>query len=457
MQGSLKSSKSTSCALAGKTARACESCLKRRARWYCASDDAFLCHVCDTSVHLANKLASRHKRVRLETGSLKHTRTQTTPSIPNPNFHSTLSPSTLPPWQGGFTRKPRTPRYPKKSSNYNQRNNNPVVPEIGSDNEGEVSKEDDQLIFSVPVFDPFEINGSEVDHHQNEFCGNFGGLDFEAEFGISLIGFDDQLGRDDDDDDDENKWSGVPGFLPSDAELAEFAADVETLLTDGDEEGRMRGILPLLDDHKVEMNLYDDDECCYGMKVEDESVVSSCWGLDFDMKCSDDKAAVAMVAAVVEEKPERWPVESGGIGVDHKRKIFLRLNYDGVIDEWGSKGLPWTSGCRPELNAVDGWPDCTGGVGPSEVEMGEGRHVVGGDGGREARVMRYREKRKSRLFSKKIRYEVRKLNAEKRPRLKGRFVKRTTAISSSNYNNNISSSSSKTPIGAHRTFPYLKV
>jgi hypothetical protein len=52
---------------------------------------------------------------------------------------------------------------------------------------------------------------------------------------------------------------------------------------------------------------------------------------------------------------------------------------------------------------------------------------MGMDGGREARVSRYREKRRARLFSKKIRYEVRKLNAEKRPRMKGRFVKRATA------------------------------
>ncbi|KAJ0630026.1 putative transcription factor C2C2-CO-like family [Helianthus annuus] len=49
------------------------------------------------------------------------------------------------------------------------------------------------------------------------------------------------------------------------------------------------------------------------------------------------------------------------------------------------------------------------------------------DGGREARVSRYREKRRTRLFSKKIRYEVRKLNAEKRPRMKGRFVKRSSS------------------------------
>ena len=54
------------------------------------------------------------------------------------------------------------------------------------------------------------------------------------------------------------------------------------------------------------------------------------------------------------------------------------------------------------------------------------------DGGREARVSRYREKRRTRLFSKKIRYEVRKLNAEKRPRIKGRFVKRANFVAAIN-------------------------
>lgn len=48
-------------------------------------------------------------------------------------------------------------------------------------------------------------------------------------------------------------------------------------------------------------------------------------------------------------------------------------------------------------------------------------------GSREASVMRFKEKRRSRLFSKRIRYEVRKLNAEKRPRMKGRFVKKNSS------------------------------
>lgn len=43
---------------------------------------------------------------------------------------------------------------------------------------------------------------------------------------------------------------------------------------------------------------------------------------------------------------------------------------------------------------------------------------------REARVLRYREKKKMRKFEKTIRYASRKAYAEKRPRIKGRFAKK---------------------------------
>ncbi|KAL4311815.1 hypothetical protein GQ457_01G036880 [Hibiscus cannabinus] len=46
---------------------------------------------------------------------------------------------------------------------------------------------------------------------------------------------------------------------------------------------------------------------------------------------------------------------------------------------------------------------------------------------REARVLRYREKKKTRKFEKAIRYASRKAYAEMRPRIKGRFAKRTEA------------------------------
>ncbi|OIV90182.1 hypothetical protein TanjilG_01378 [Lupinus angustifolius] len=44
---------------------------------------------------------------------------------------------------------------------------------------------------------------------------------------------------------------------------------------------------------------------------------------------------------------------------------------------------------------------------------------------REAKVLRYREKKKTRKFEKKIMYASRKAYAETRPRIKGRFVKET--------------------------------
>ncbi|KAL2489899.1 CONSTANS-like 4 [Forsythia ovata] len=44
---------------------------------------------------------------------------------------------------------------------------------------------------------------------------------------------------------------------------------------------------------------------------------------------------------------------------------------------------------------------------------------------REARVLRYREKRKNRKFEKTIRYASRKAYAETRPRIKGRFARRS--------------------------------
>ncbi len=42
---------------------------------------------------------------------------------------------------------------------------------------------------------------------------------------------------------------------------------------------------------------------------------------------------------------------------------------------------------------------------------------------RQASLRRYREKKARRSFSKTIRYQMRKVNADRRPRIKGRFVK----------------------------------
>ncbi|KAI5077613.1 hypothetical protein GOP47_0007437 [Adiantum capillus-veneris] len=119
-----------------------------------------------------------------------------------------------------------------------------------------------------------------------------------------------------------------------------------------------------------------------------------------------------------------------------KRPLSLHLDYEDVINSWSDRGSLWMDGQRPQIvpdvNFLDhGFTEC-GMVMVAESscnnsmcsQAGQVPSLVVVDKGREARVLRYKEKRRTRLFSKRIRYEVRKLNAERRPRMKGRFVKR---------------------------------
>ncbi|KAK1314209.1 Protein CHLOROPLAST IMPORT APPARATUS 2 [Acorus calamus] len=121
------------------------------------------------------------------------------------------------------------------------------------------------------------------------------------------------------------------------------------------------------------------------------------------------------------------------------RALSLKLDYKEIIDAWSDRGSLYIDGEGPQTvpvyeggSAASGGADVFMDVGytkncalwsvpemTTDVYPPEEKSVL-----REARVLRYKEKRQSRLFPKKIRYEVRKLNAEKRPRLKGRFVKR---------------------------------
>ncbi|KAK8494251.1 hypothetical protein V6N11_029860 [Hibiscus sabdariffa] len=102
---------------------------------------------------------------------------------------------------------------------------------------------------------------------------------------------------------------------------------------------------------------------------------------------------------------------------DEKRaSLNLNLNYQDVLDAWSDRGPLWADDCSIST------PTNGNGYYMGEVPMMEVEERTR----REASVLRYKEKRQTRLFCKKIRYQVRKLNADKRPRLKGRFVKRVS-------------------------------
>ncbi|CAN4086715.1 unnamed protein product [Withania somnifera] len=370
----------TANAIGGKTARACDGCLSKRARWFCPADDAFLCQSCDVSVHSANQLASRHERVRLETSSNK----------------STVEKTHQPAWQQGFTRKARTPRNGKKTQlGQLKKGAENRVPEIGSEenspDENEFENEE-QLLYQVPVFDPFEA----------ELCtetANVTGLDI-------LLNSEDAC-------DDLN----LPEFLSSNIELA----DVESLL------GEDFGVIIQEEDNTKAVKIEVEDEemrAVVACHLDPELYMARealKWNFDEYYEETVEQKVLAATEFVASAECSK---------ADEKRRLLLRLNHEAVIRAWPDHSSPWTNGIRPHFNSDDCWPNFLESCGGGQQYGG---HVTSGDGGREARVSRYREKRRTRLFSKKIRYQVRKLNAEKRPRLKGRFIKRTSSTFSVPY------------------------
>nr|AQQ11853.1 constans-like protein [Phyllostachys edulis] len=402
-------------AMGGKAARACDGCLRRRARWYCAADDAFLCQGCDSSVHSANPLARRHERLRLR---------QLSPLLPPSAGAASRArrggDEVVPAW---FKRKARTPRSHAKS--VEQLLSRPlVVPEgaVGDSPEerkceGEI--EEEELLYRVPIFDPTLA----------EFCSP-PPLEDVAAAGSCY----NENGA----VENPTKPAVTPpqmqffpdSFGPTDAELREFAADMEALLGRGLDDGNEEDSF-----YMETLGLIEPTEADGG-RVKQETDVKArgmlACGLELEPEASGEMLDINFNYGSPQATPDEKAASTDG-STDAQflqRSLALSLNYEAIIASWGSS--PWTDGERPHVKLEDCWPHDYSGVWMVGGVVGHGGDEVGMprlgmDGGREARVTRYREKRRTRLFSKKIRYEVRKLNAEKRPRMKGRFVKRATA------------------------------
>lgn len=126
------------------------------------------------------------------------------------------------------------------------------------------------------------------------------------------------------------------------------------------------------------------------------------------------KKKVEKEKQVAESKVSELPAkEESPIPKANSGELLLKLQYDDVLNAWSDKGSPFLD----ESLAPDGQGN--------DVSARLAQIDLFSDGGlREASVLRYKEKRRTRLFSKKIRYQVRKVNADRRPRMKGRFVRR---------------------------------
>ncbi|CAA7398693.1 unnamed protein product [Spirodela intermedia] len=112
------------------------------------------------------------------------------------------------------------------------------------------------------------------------------------------------------------------------------------------------------------------------------------------------------------------PVQSDGRKVVAAAQPLVFAADDGFIDmdSGGPKPLYGGDAATPSAEEIEA-------VETSEDGGGWAAPLVAGAVDREARVMRYREKRRNRRFEKIIRYASRKAYAESRHRVKGRFVK----------------------------------
>ncbi|KAK4759830.1 hypothetical protein SAY87_022961 [Trapa incisa] len=91
-----------------------------------------------------------------------------------------------------------------------------------------------------------------------------------------------------------------------------------------------------------------------------------------------------------------------------KLELLLKLDYDGILRAWSGQGSPFSSeGTDSDEQGMD-----------ATARLAQIDLFPEAGGVREASVQRYKEKRQTRLYSKKIRYEVRKVNADQRPRMK---------------------------------------
>ncbi|CAN4103765.1 unnamed protein product [Withania somnifera] len=91
-----------------------------------------------------------------------------------------------------------------------------------------------------------------------------------------------------------------------------------------------------------------------------------------------------------------------------KSGLLLKLNFDNVLNAWSDRELPFS----------DEMPGSEAAGNDVQVRLAQIDLFSENGGIREASVLRYKEKRRTRLFSKKIRYQVRKVNADRRPRMK---------------------------------------
>ncbi|CAM6039706.1 unnamed protein product [Sphagnum compactum] len=369
----------TAMAIAGRASRACDVCGIQRARWYCAADEAYLCAKCDTTVHGANALALRHDRVRL---ALHGVPLQKSSSLKRSSSSSAVV---------------VVSEHSKKGSAAAASASRPAAAAIvvlTTDAEKQLLEAQTRTAPTSAVLDSTPLNDDADQFLVPDCLDNYCGLDD----------------------------SGV-----------EICCDVDGTISLVVEEDS-----PVV--KKEEGDQEEEEEKISAVEEEDEFKLFS--SKDLLLTSKDSGGGSTEFESTDFGSTDFGSPDFEALSEEDLRQLpSLRLDYEDVLNAWSDRGAFWMDPQRARLLNSD---DSNAAAARMEV-LGMTVPVMSADGeaaaaatamaaaaaevGRQARVLRYKEKRRTRLFSKTIRYEVRKLNAERRPRMKGRFVKRTSASS----------------------------
>nr|AEP02793.1 heading day 1 [Oryza sativa] len=347
--------------------RVCEACEQAPAALACRADAAALCVACDVQVHSANPLARRHQRVPVAP----------LPAITIPATsvlaEAVVATATV---LGGKDEEVDSWIILSKDSNNNNNNNN-----SNSSNNGMYFGEVDEY-FDLVRYNSYYDNNNNDNSNSNS------------------------SNNDNDNDNDNNNNS-------NNSNNGMYFGEV-------DEYFDLVGYNSYYD-NRIENN----QDQQYGMHEQQEQQQQQ---QEMQKEFAEKEGSECVVPSQITMLSEQQHSGYGVVGADQAASMTAGVSaYTDSI----SNSISFSSmeaGIVPDSTVID-MPNSriltpAGAInlfsGPS-LQMS--LHFSSMD--REARVLRYREKKKARKFEKTIRYETRKAYAEARPRIKGRFAKRS--------------------------------
>ncbi|KAK9097924.1 hypothetical protein Syun_024969 [Stephania yunnanensis] len=419
----------------GLAAKACDSCKAASALLFCRADSAFLCISCDAKIHGANKLASRHERVWIcevcEQAPAAVTCKADAAALCvtcDRDIHSAN------PLARRHDRLPVVPFFDSPAVKLGNINHSLLVPDDNSaaasaaaasqfdaedDDDEEEEEEEDAaeaeswLLSSDPPSHAKLINNNEIGNNQNHHHHHHHQHQHQNLMNIKSNG-------------------EVDHYLFSDVVDPYLDLDYGPRFQFPNHHGTADSVVPVVNHpnhhrHGHQSDLSSDHITPVFINPANSDHNHNSLDMDFYRSSSKPTSFSYTTAPSLSQSlvvlTRRW----SGAGRDQFGLGDIESVRQGIKTTTAT-----SSTTNPPINPTTNHHMEFGVVAAAAAnnsnssttqQLQQQQQLCGVD--REARVLRYREKRKNRKFEKTIRYASRKAYAETRPRIKGRFAKRT--------------------------------